>query len=94
MSAVLLLAVLYGPHDAEDYIHIASKAEAALYNGWSRTAWSLGLGYIMIACCLGRGGKNCLIYIHILNQCNFANFIIGSVQFFFVLLIQWQDQVE
>ena len=57
--------------DAEDYIHIASKAEAALYNGWARTAWSLGLGYIMLACCLGRGGKICLIFIiYILNQYN------------------------
>ena len=71
VSGALLLAVLYGPHDAEDYIHIASKAEAALYNGWARTAWSLGLGYIMLACCLGRGGKICLIYIlYILNQKN------------------------
>lgn len=52
-----MLSVLYGPHDGESYVHIASKAEAAFYNGWSRTAWSLALGYIILACSLGRGGK-------------------------------------
>jgi len=52
-----MLAILYGPFEIESGGRIATVAEAAIYNGWSRTAWSLALGYIILACCLGRGGE-------------------------------------
>ena len=53
----MLLAVIYGPIKVDDGTRIATVAESALYNGWSRTAWSIGLGYIILACCTGRGGN-------------------------------------
>ncbi|KAF6020538.1 hypothetical protein EB796_021152 [Bugula neritina] len=56
VSGAIMLAILYGPFEIESGGRIATVAEAAIYNGWSRTAWSLALGYIILACCLGRGG--------------------------------------
>lgn len=57
VSATLCLLVLYGPYDVARGGHVATVAEAAIYNGWSRTAWSIGLCYVIIACAMGSGGK-------------------------------------
>ena len=65
LSGAIMLAVLYGPHDAQAYVHVATKGEAGFYNGWSRTAWSLSLGYIMLACCLGRGGELRIVHLEL-----------------------------
>ena len=55
-----MLSVLYGPYEVDSGHRIATAAEAAIYNGWSRTSWSIGLGYIILACCMGYGGEwNC-----------------------------------
>ena len=60
VSGVLILAPLYGPSQVELGRPMATAAEAAIYNGWSRTSWSIGLGYIILACCMGYGGEwNC-----------------------------------
>ena len=57
VSAGICLACVYGPFDVEDQGHVASKVEAALYNGWTRACWSVGVGYVILACCTGRGGR-------------------------------------
>lgn len=55
-AAAICLSVIYGPYDISKAGHIASKAESAMYNGFSRTAWSVGIGYVILACCLDCGG--------------------------------------
>ena len=62
LSAVLMLSVLYGPYEVESSHRLATRGEAAMYNGWSRTSWSIGLGYIILSCCMGQGGKKLRLY--------------------------------
>ena len=53
ISGVLMLLVLYGPYEVDSGQRIPTAAEAAIYNGWARTSLSVGLGYIILACCMG-----------------------------------------
>ena len=48
-----MLSVLYGLYEVESGQRIATAVEAAIYNGWARTSWSVGLGYIILAYCMG-----------------------------------------
>ena len=63
ISAGLCLAVIYGPYSANAGHHAISLVEADFYNGFARTAWALGVAYVMISCCLGQGGKTGLLPI-------------------------------
>jgi len=58
VSAALCLLTLYGPFNVEADHHPMSVAESVTYNSLSRTAWSIGLGYLILACRSGRGGKD------------------------------------
>lgn len=59
MSAAVAIAVLYGPYNGQSGKHTVTVAEGALYNGWSRTAWCLAIGYVVLACHTGNGGELC-----------------------------------
>ena len=56
-TAGILLSVMYAPFDAETGKHLVTLTESDIYNGFQRTAWGIGLSYIIIACALGQGGK-------------------------------------
>lgn len=66
VAAGLCVAPLYGTYDANRGGHVTSLTEADFYNAFSRTSWSLGLSYLIIACSLGQGGT--------------VNFVIGFVK--------------
>lgn len=51
------MSVIYGPYAANMGYHIVSLSETDAYNGLGRTAWSIGVAYVMVACSLGQGGK-------------------------------------
>ena len=55
-SAVGLVTV-YSTYDAMIGGHVISLTETVLYNGLQRTAWSVVVSYLIIACALGYGGK-------------------------------------
>ena len=57
VAAGLCLAVVYGPYSAESGGHNSTRAERAVYNSMGRTAWSIGVAYVIIACYTGHGGK-------------------------------------
>lgn len=57
MSAATCIAVLYGPYSANMGYHVVSVTESVLWGGLTRTAWSLGIAYLIISCHLGQGGK-------------------------------------
>ena len=63
-----MLLVLYGPYEVDSGQRIPTAAEAAIYNGWSRTSWSVGLGYIILACCMGYGGEGNILLFIIFNS--------------------------
>lgn len=58
VAAAICLLMLYGPYDVARGHRDASLAEAAVYNGWGKAAWSLGVGYVILACTLNQGGKS------------------------------------
>ena len=49
--------MVYGPYSAESGGHNSTRAERAVYNSMGRTAWSIGVAYVIIACYTGHGGK-------------------------------------
>ena len=49
--------MVYGPYSAESGGHNSTRAERAVYNSLGRTAWSIGVAYVIIACYTGHGGK-------------------------------------
>ena len=61
-TAGILLSVMYAPFDAETGKHLVTLTESDIYNGFQRTAWGIGLSYIIIACALGQGGKKVILY--------------------------------
>ena len=58
VAAGLCLAVVYGPYSAESGGHNSTRAERAVYNSMGRTAWSVGVAYVIIACHTGHGGES------------------------------------
>ena len=58
VAAGLCLAVVYGPYSAESGGHNSTRAERAVYNSMGRTAWSIGVAYVIIACHTGHGGES------------------------------------
>lgn len=52
-----MLSVIYGPYDAVIGGHIIYLPEAGIFCGFQRTAWAVGLSFIIISCALGQGGK-------------------------------------
>ena len=52
-----MVAVIFGTYDLMTGGHAASRMESSLFNGLHRTAWSIALSYLIIACFLGHGGK-------------------------------------
>lgn len=57
VSTAVALAVVYGPFQLENQSRIIPAVDAVFYDGFARTAWSLALGYVILACCTGHGGK-------------------------------------
>lgn len=58
-ATVICLSVLYGLYDTEAHgVKVLSRDVSALYNATSRTAWGVGLGWLVFACCTGYGGKH------------------------------------
>lgn len=57
VAAGVMLSVMYGPYDAQTGKHLVTLTENDFYNGLQRTAWGIGLSYIIISCSLGQGGK-------------------------------------
>ncbi|XP_064599084.1 nose resistant to fluoxetine protein 6-like [Liolophura sinensis] len=56
-ATVICLSVLYGLYDTEAHgVKVLSPDVSALYNATSRTAWGVGLGWLVFACCTGYGG--------------------------------------
>lgn len=56
VAAGLCLSVTYGAFSAESGGHTPTRAEKAVYNSLGRTAWSVGVAYVIIACYTGHGG--------------------------------------
>ncbi|XP_067661104.1 nose resistant to fluoxetine protein 6-like [Haliotis asinina] len=54
-AAAICLAVLYGL-DGDSHGHKLSHSVAALYNTVARTAWAVGVAWVIIACATGNGG--------------------------------------
>ena len=53
--------MVYAPYNATKGWHTVYIAEAYLYNGLSRTTWSIGVSIVIILCHFGCGGKNILV---------------------------------
>ncbi|PAA59551.1 hypothetical protein BOX15_Mlig030456g2, partial [Macrostomum lignano] len=55
-AAVLCLSVLYGLFDVQRGLVVLSQPVASLYNATFRLAWSIGIAWVVVACCTGNGG--------------------------------------
>ena len=60
LAAACNLAVLYGLYEYNSGKAVESIHVNALYQACSRTAWGLGLAWVIFACCRGYGGKLCI----------------------------------
>lgn len=56
MSAAMALAVIYGLYHCNETGNDMSKMGSIFYLSCSRTAWSVSLAWLVIACATGRGG--------------------------------------
>ena len=63
LAAACNLAVLYGLYEYSSGKATEPTNVNAFYQACSRTAWGLGLAWVIFACCRGHGGKWCNVTI-------------------------------
>ncbi|KAF6037766.1 hypothetical protein EB796_003922 [Bugula neritina] len=56
VSAALCMSVVYGPFSANMGYHVVYLPEDIFYSGLARSAWALGISFVMISCSLNQGG--------------------------------------
>ena len=62
VAAALCLSVVYGPYKAQTLkIHVSFDI-SSFYNSTFRVVWSIGLCWVIFACCTGYGGN--VIHTH------------------------------
>ena len=59
VSLVFILAATYGTYDqVKEGGGLWDKPARVMYNTFARSAFALGLGFIVLICCTGNGGTN------------------------------------
>jgi len=51
------MSVVYGPFSANMGYHVVYLPEDIFYSGLARSAWALGISFVMISCSLNQGGE-------------------------------------
>ena len=81
--------MVYAPYNATKGWHTVYLAEADLYNGLSRTTWSIGVSIVIILCHFGCGGRIILVLGAQAPAIFFSGFFFIFFCYFCSIMVIW-----
>ena len=81
--------MVYAPYNATKGWHTVYLAEADLYNGLSRTTWSIGVSIVIILCHFGCGGRIILVLRAQATATFFSGFFFIFFCYFCSIMVIW-----